>query len=78
MKHRGMTKKQREAWHKRHPGPHPRISPKAHAAFMKKMGISPEEDRKWHEVQDTAAQRKPASPKDTWPINPFAVGGGFL
>ncbi len=46
---------------------------------MKHMGISEEEDRRWHEAQQgptTAEAADPAQAGD--PVNPFAIGGGFL
>jgi hypothetical protein len=65
-----ITEEENEKWHKElH-----QLTPEQHETMMKKMGISGEEDRNWHESQRTPEQ---AGTRQR-PINPFAVGGGFL
>jgi hypothetical protein len=65
-----MTEEEHEKWHREHPD----ITPEQHEAWMRKMGISREEDEEWHKTH--GIREKSNSRRE--PINPFAVGGGFL
>ena len=53
------------------------MTPDEHRKLMEHLGISKEEDEKWHKAQ----AGRPAAP-DTGPpgdpVNPFAIGGAFL
>ncbi len=40
------------------------------------MGVSEEEDKKWHEKHD--APQSSQEKAGTKAVNPFAIGGGFL
>ncbi len=73
IKHVGMrmTEEEHERWHKEHS----ELTPVEHEALMEKMGISKEQDEEWHEAHGMPEQPKRLSQK---PINPYAVGGGFL
>jgi hypothetical protein len=66
-----ITKKQHDEFHSRAPV----LSPKQHDAMMKRMGISKEQDAEWHRTHATLAEQRVKGLK---PINPFAVGAGFL
>jgi hypothetical protein len=72
--HRGMTMtaQEHEQWHKKHK----KMTPQEHEQLMEKMGISPEEDEKWHREQK--GKEPHAADSDARPLNPFAIGGGFL
>jgi len=74
IKHRGMTltEKEHERWHKEHP----EVTPEQHEALMRRIGISEEEDREWHEKR--GVPQKTTMEPGKKPINPFAIGGGFL
>jgi DNA-directed RNA polymerase subunit H (RpoH/RPB5) len=74
IKHMGMTlrEEEHEKWHKEHE----EITPEQHKELMKKMGISETEDKRWHEAQKLA-QESEIEPGHE-PVNPFAIGGGFL
>jgi hypothetical protein len=67
-----LTEEEHEKWHKEHT----EITPEQHQELMKKMGISEAEDKRWHKARELAQEtgRKP----DRGPVNPFAIGGGFL
>jgi len=71
-KHMGMpmTEEEHERWHNGNQG----ITPEQHRALMKKMGISKEEDEEWHKNNIP----KGLSGSVQKPVNPFAIGGGFL
>jgi hypothetical protein len=71
IKHMGMelTEAEHEQWHREHS----ELSPEQHAALMRQMGTSEAEDKEWHEKNDN-----PALAIGSKPVNPFAVGGGFL
>jgi hypothetical protein len=47
-----------------------------HEALMKKMSISEKEDKEWHKTHRMSL--KTSKKLERKPINPFAVGGGFL
>ena len=51
------------------------MTPEQHKALMEKIGISKEEDEKWHKSHEVPKSIKRPKIK---PINPYAVGGGFL
>jgi hypothetical protein len=73
IRHMGMTltKEEHERWHKE-----PReLTPEQHDAWMKKLGVTPEQDAEWHRTHQTAHEQRR---KGTKRINPFAVGGAFL
>ena len=53
-----------------------RMTSALHKALMKKMGVSHEEDEKWHK-RHGRPEKAPAGSRRT-AINCFAVGGGFL
>ena len=65
-----MTAEEHEQWHKEHN----KITREEHEKLMKKIGISPDEDKKWHKER----RGKEPHDSDTRPLNPFAIGGGFL
>jgi hypothetical protein len=67
-----MTVEEHERWHKEHKN----MTLEEHERFMKKMGITPEEDKKWHQKQ--SIKKSSAAKPDAKPLNPFAIGGGFL
>ncbi len=73
--HRGMamTEEEHERWHS---APQ-EMTPKQHEALMRKMGISKEEDEKWHKIHGMP-QELISSEQKKKPVNPFAIGGGFL
>ena len=74
--HMGMTikKEEHDSFHREKR----EISPKHHDALMKKLGVSKEEDEKWHRTHLTLAEQRAMGTKALKGINPFAVGGGFL
>jgi hypothetical protein len=47
-----------------------------HAALLKKMGVPAEQDRQGHKGRAAGAPSANGTPGS--PVNPFAVGGGFL
>ena len=67
-----MTEKELKKWH----DGSRKMTPAQHKAFMKKMGISEEEDKKWHEIHDKPNKAK--KNLELKSVNPFAIGGGFL
>jgi hypothetical protein len=54
------------------------LTPEKHAALMKRLGISEEQDREWHRTHLTLGEQRLKGAKGLRAINPFAVGGGFL
>ena len=66
-----MTKTEHERWHQE-PS---ELAPAKHDAFMKRLGISKKEDEEWHRRHRILADPKLKGLK---PVNPFAIGGGFL
>jgi len=75
MKHMGITPEEDEKWHREH-GPMTMEDHAKMAGMMERMGISKDEQEKWHKGQpDTRAQ---SVKSDAEPLNPFAIGGGFL
>ena len=77
MKKMGISKAEHEKWHREH-GDRPRLTPKQHAQLMKRMGISKQEDEAWHKAHDAAGPKKQKTDAGLKPVNPFAIGGGFL
>jgi hypothetical protein len=73
VKHMGMmlTEAEHDRWHKRRRA----LTPAEHRALMKKMGISREQDEAWHKEHGPPPAPKKSRRK---PVNPFAIGGGFL
>jgi len=72
-----MTEEQHREWHREHEGKE--LTPAEHRKLMRHLGISEEEDRKWHQAQLEPAREGTAGAKPPGePVNPFAVGGGFL
>jgi len=78
IRHMGMTLSEEEhrRWHEQHQGKS--LTPQEHEKLMKHLGISAEEDRRWHETQQPAPAGAGEAPPDGDPVNPFAIGGGFL
>lgn len=74
IKHRGMgmTKEVHKRWHKEKY----KMTPETHKALLKKMGISEEEDKEWHKTHKIS--QVIAREQGERPVNPFAIGGGFL
>jgi hypothetical protein len=72
-----MTEEEHRKWHREHDGKE--LTPEEHRQLMEHLGIGAEEDRKWHEAQQKPAPGEAADPAPAGdPVNPFAVGGGFL
>ena len=66
-----LTEKEIERWHKEAP----ELTSRQHDALMKKLGVTPKQDKEWHRTHKTAAEQRSAGTRS---VNPFAVGGGFL
>jgi hypothetical protein len=66
-----ITKKEHDEFHKNMPV----LTPKQHAAMMKRMGITKAQDEEWHGMHSTLAEQRVKGLKR---VNPFAVGSGFL
>ena len=54
------------------------LTPEQHDAFMKKLGITREQDEEWHRTHMTPGEQPAKGERTLRGINPFAVGGGFL
>jgi hypothetical protein len=67
-----ITEEEHERWHREHA----EITPEQHKALMKKMGISEKEDKEWHNKHGMFQKTSPKP--GLLPVNPFAIGGGFL
>ena len=92
IRHMGMTMSDQEhrRWHREHEGKN--LNAKEHQALMEYLGVSPEQDRRWHRAQEASNGQDPAesAPEGEGPqvrnialgspvpVNPFAIGGGFL
>ena len=79
IRHMGMTMTQEEhrRWHAEHDGKE--LTPEEHRQLMEHLGISEEEDRKWHEAQRAPDKEIAAdSAQKGTSVNPFAIGGAFL
>jgi hypothetical protein len=79
IRHLGMTisEQEHQRWHREHGGKG--LTPEEHQELMKHLGVSPEEDHRWHQAQPACGDIETAAPgpNDT-PVNCFAIGGGFL
>jgi len=73
-RHMGMdlTEQRHEQWHSEHED----VNPEQHETMMEKMGISEEEDAKWHAANSGSTKSVDKAGENS--VNPFAVGGGFL
>lgn len=73
--HMGMTltKEEHDRFHQEPPS----LSPEQHDALMKRLGVTKEQDEEWHRTHLTLAEQRAAA-MGLRPVNPFAVGGGFL
>ena len=73
IRHMGMTMTEAEhrKWHAEHDGKE--LTETEHRQLMEHLGIGEGEDRRWHE-----AQSLPEKESSGDPVNPFAIGGGFL
>ncbi len=74
--HMGMTltRQQHDRFHQESPT----LTPERHAALMKKLGVTREEDEEWHRTHLTLGEQRARAATGMRGINPFAVGGGFL
>ena len=74
--HMGMTldKKAHDRFHRAAP----ELSPDKHAALMRKLGVTKEEDEEWHRNHLTLAQQRALQPESVTPLNPASVGAAFL
>lgn len=69
-----LTGKEHERFHEEQRD----LTPEQHDAFMKKLGITTEQDEDWHRSHPTPGEQRAKSKGALNGINPFAVGGGFL
>jgi hypothetical protein len=79
IRHMGMTMTEEEhrRWHREHEGK--KLTPEEHQKLMEHLGVSPEQDRRWHQSQEVGdGTRLAESRPEGDPVNPFAIGGGFL
>lgn len=79
IRHMGMTMTEEEhrRWHQEHDGKE--LTPEEHRQLMTHLGISEEEDAKWHEAREAGrAETVPEAGPQGEPVNPFAIGGAFL
>jgi len=77
--HMGMTMTEQEhrRWHQEHEGKE--LTAEEHQKLMEHLGVSPEQDRKWHRARGIPESESAAEPvPEGDPVNPFAIGGGFL
>lgn len=74
IRHMGMTMTEEEhkQWHRKHK----KMRPEEHEQLMEKMGVSPQEDIRWHQQQKRCKTREVDS--GNMPLNQFVIGGGFL
>jgi hypothetical protein len=74
VKHMGMTmtEEEHEKWHKEHG----EMTPAEHEDLTRNMGISEKEHEEWHKKHGVPLE--PQGETGQKPINPYAVGGGFL
>jgi hypothetical protein len=70
--HMGMTIEQKahEKFHQNAPD----LSPKEHAALMKRMGITKEQDEAWHRTHLTLGEQRA---RGLIHVEPLAIGGRF-
>lgn len=73
IRHMGMTltKEKHERFHREAP----ELTPEQHDAFMKRLGVTKEQDEEWHRTHKTLHEQRA---KETKSVNPFALGGGFV
>jgi hypothetical protein len=79
IRHMGMTMTEEEhrRWHQEHEGK--RLTAAEHQKLMEHLGVSPEQDRRWHKAQAAGSGKSATEPApEGSPVNPFAIGGGFL
>ena len=79
IRHLGMTvtPEEHRRWHREHQGKE--LTAQEHRLLMEHMGISKEQDEKWHSASGGSlgeADSDALPPGD--PVNPFAIGGAFL
>ena len=74
--HMGMTLTKEE--HDRFHREGRELTPEQHDVFMKKLGITKEQDGEWHRTHLTLDEQKAGVMGRLTGINPFAVVGGFL
>jgi len=74
VKHASMTitEEEHEKWHKEHE----EITPAEHEDLTRKMSITEKEHEEWHKKHGVPPE--PWSKTGQKPINPYAIGGGFL
>lgn len=74
--HMGMTisKKEHDEFH----AAGGELAPERHAALMKKLGVTSEEDEAWHRTHLTLAEQRTLGRTGAKGVDPFAVGAGFL
>ena len=79
IRHMGMTMTDPEhrQWHREHDGKD--LTAEEHRKLMEHLGISPEQDRAWHQAQEAGGDKPGAGASAQGKaVNPFAIGGGFL
>ena len=78
IRHMGMTLSEEEhrGWHEEHDGKP--LTPQEHKKLMEHLGVSEEEDRKWHKANGMPLPEAVEPAPESEPVNPFAIGGGFL
>jgi hypothetical protein len=78
IRHMGMTMSEEEhrRWHEQHKGK--RLTPEEHEKLMEHLGVSEAEDCKWHKANGMLPTETAEPLPDGEPVNPFAIGGGFL
>ena len=79
IRHMGMTmtEEEHQRWHQEHEGKS--LTAEEHQKLMEHLGVSPEEDRKWHKAQEARKDEPATEPvPEGESVNPFAIGGGFL
>jgi hypothetical protein len=78
IRHMGMIMSEEEhrQWHEKHQGK--RLMPEEHKKLMEHLGVSEEKDHKWHKTQGVPPVETVEPPPGDDPVNPFAIGGGFL
>lgn len=77
IRHMGMilSEEEHRLWHETHDGQP--LTPQEHRRLMKHLGVGEEADRKWHKANGRAPAEA-VEPPEGEPVNPFAIGGGFL
>jgi hypothetical protein len=72
-----MTEEEHRKWHQEHPMG--KLSAHEHDELMTHLGVSKEDDEKWHKARASAPEQSTADDTaEASPVNPFAIGGGFL